>query len=202
MTAWQQAEEKDRQCIELAAAEMLKQNRATWAWDACQVIARIPTLREQGRKIPLTVRVAQALGDNAAVRELFNETLRLPFPGGVQTVEWARAFEETGHLAFARELLDAATQRLDDTSTLQPDLFAEQARFLIRRQEYEAAETLLIRRNWAMPALTAKLIFELYQSWGRLAGMEAELPKFHLPGAVLKEVLFLARQATTQSVRP
>lgn len=202
MKAWQQAEEKDRQCIELAAEEMLKQNRASWAWDACQVIARIPTLREQGRKIPLAVRVAHAMGDEAAVAELFNETLRLPFPGGVQSVEWTRAFEETAHLEFARELLDAAAHRLDDTATLQPEIFAEQVRFLIRRQAYEAAEALLIRRNWAMPALTAKLIFELYQSWGRLNGMKAELPKFHLPGAVLKETLFLARQASAPSTTP
>ncbi len=201
ITAWRRAEEKDRLCIELAAESMLAQDHAAWTWDACQVIAGIPTLREQGRKIPLAVRAAHALHDEAAVGALFNETLRLPFPGGVQTIGWSRAFEDTGHVELARELLDAATRRLEATATLQPELFAEQARFLIRRREFEAAEAFLMRMNWAMPAETAKLIFELHQNWGRLDGIEAELPKFFLPGAVRKELLLLVRQAS-QPARP
>lgn len=193
--AWQKTEEKDRPCIELAAESLLQSGRASWAWDACQAVAVIPTLREQGRKLPLSVRVAHALNDEAAVRELFSETLRLSFPGGVQTVEWTRALEDTGHAGLAHELFSAALQRLEGTATLQPDLFAAHARFLMRQGEFDAAEAFLIRMNWAMPPESAKLIFELYQSWGRLSGIESELPKFRLPGAVRKEVFFLARQA-------
>ena len=195
ISAWQKVEEKDRLCIELAAEEMLQAGRAAWAWDACEIVAGIPTFREQGRKLPLAVRVAQALHDEASVSELFSETLRLTFPGGAQTIEWARAFEDTGHAGLARELFDAALQRLEDTAALQPELFAAHARFLMRQQDFEAAETFLMRLNWAMPTESAKLIFELYQSWGRLADIEKELPKFHLPGGVKKEILFLTRQS-------
>ncbi len=195
--AWQKAEEADRACIELAAEALLQAGRASWAWDACQVVATIPTLREQGRKLPLAVRVAHALRDEAAVRELFSETLRLSFPGGVQTVDWARAFEDTGHAALAHELFAAALQRLEGTAATQPDLFAAHARFLLRQGDFDAVEAFLMRMGWAMPAESAKLIFELYQSWGRLSGIEAELPKFRLPGAVRKDILFLARQAAS-----
>lgn len=194
-SAWQKTEEKDRPCIELAAEALLQAGRAAWAWDACQAVAAIPTLREQGRKLPLSVRVAHALNDEAAVRELFSETLRLSFPGGAQTIEWARALEDTGHAGLAQELFSAALQRLEGIASAQPDLFAANARFLMRQGEFDAAEAFLMRLSWAMPAESAKLIFELYQSWGRLSGLESELPKFRLPGAVGKEVLFLARQA-------
>ncbi|MDB6007588.1 MAG: Cytochrome c-type biosis protein CcmH/NrfG [Prosthecobacter sp.] len=199
ISAWQKVEEKDRICIELAAEEMLQAGRASWARDACEIVAGIPTFREQGRKLPLAVRVAHALHDDAAVHELFSETLRLTFPGGAQTIEWARAFEDTGHAELAHELLAAALQRLEDTTALQPELFAAQARFLMRQQDFEAAEAFLMRMNWAMPNESAKLIFELYQSWGRLAGVELELPKFHLPGGVKQEILFLTGQATAQT---
>uniref|UniRef100_UPI003784B42F tetratricopeptide repeat protein n=1 Tax=Prosthecobacter sp. TaxID=1965333 RepID=UPI003784B42F len=199
ISAWQKAEEKDRLCIELSAEAMLAGGRANWAWDACQLIAGIPTLREQGRKLPLSVRVAHALNDEAAVSELFTETLRLAFPGGAQTTEWARALEDTGHAGLARELFDAALKRLEGTTTLQPELYAAYARFLIRQREFEAAEAFLMRMSWVMPAESAKLVFELHQSWGRLAGIEQEVAKFRLPGAVRKEVLFLTRQAVSSS---
>ncbi len=202
ITAWQKAEEKDRPCIELAAEALLHAGRAGWAWDACEIVAGIPTLREQGRKLPLAVRVAHALNDAATVQELFSETLRLSFPGGVQTIEWARAFEDTGHAGLAHELYDAALQRLEGTAALQPDLFAAYARFLVRQRDFEAAEAFLMRMNWALPNESAKLVFELYQSWGRLAGIETELPKFHLPGAVKQEIAFLKRQLTANPTPP
>lgn len=193
--AWLKTEEKDRICIELTAEALLLANRPSWAWDACQVIASIPTLREQGRKVPLAVRVAHKLQDEVTIRDLFNDTLRLTFPGGAQTITWTEAFEDTGHINLARELFTAALERLDTTSTLQPELYAAYTRFLIRQKEFDAAEAFLIRMNWGMPTETAKLIFELHQSWGKLPEIEPALPKFRLPTAIRKEVLFLARQA-------
>jgi hypothetical protein len=59
-----------------------------------------------------------------------------------------------------------------------------------------------MRMNWTMPAESAKLIFELYQSWGKLTGIETELPKFHLPGGVKQEILFLTRQAAAKTTPP
>jgi tetratricopeptide (TPR) repeat protein len=199
ISAWQKVEEKDRICIELAAEEMLKAGRAAWAWDACEIVAGIPTFREQGRKLPLAVRVAHALHDEASVQELFSETLRLTFPGGAQTIQWAQAFEDTGHAGLAHELLAAALQRLENTSALQPELYAAHTRFLIRQQDFEAAEIFLMRMHWTMPTESAKLIFELYQSWGRLTDIEAELPKFRLPGGMKQEILFLTRQTTDKT---
>jgi len=208
-TAWLKAEEKDRVCIELAAEAMLRQDRAVWAWEACEIVAGIPTLREQGRKLPLAVRVAHARQDEAAVSELFSQRLRLAFPGGSQTaewalgsVDWALALEETGHTGLARELFEVALQRLAGTAALQPELFAAHTRFLIRQRDFEAAEAFLLRMNWALPDEAAKLVFELYQSWGRLAGVAAELPKFHLPSAVRQEILFLTRQTTAPTPQP
>lgn len=202
MRAWRKAEEKDRPCIEAAAEAMLQHGRARWAWDACGVVACIPTLREQGRKLPLSVRAAHALGDAASVQELFNECLRLTFPGGAQTAEWARAFEDADRPDLARELFDAAQRRLDGTASLQPDLFAAHARFLIRQRDFEGAEAYLMRMNWTMPAESSKLIFELMQSWGKLPVIESELPKFQLPGAVTKEILFFRNQAAKASPQP
>ncbi|MDP1587818.1 MAG: hypothetical protein Q8M07_08760, partial [Prosthecobacter sp.] len=90
-----------------------------------------------------------------------------------------------------------ALKRLEGTTSFQPELYAAHARFLIRQREFEAAEAFLMRMSWVMPAESAKLVFELHQSWGRLASIEQELAKFRLPGAVRKEVLFLTRQAVS-----
>ncbi len=202
LEAWKKVAEQDRICIELAAEALLGADRAAWAGDACRILASVPTLREQGRKLPLAVRVAHAQKDEAAIRELFNDTLRLAFPGGAQTIEWARAFEDAGHADLAAELFAAAMQRIDGSAAQQPEIFAAHARFLIRQQQFEAAEAFLMRRNWCMPQESAKLVFELYQSWGMVPGIERELPKFRLPGAVRSEVLFLARQSAKHSPSP
>jgi tetratricopeptide (TPR) repeat protein len=199
LQAWAGAGQDDRLCIELAAQRLLDQARPAWAREACQAVAAIPTLREQGRKLPLAVRVAHALNDEAEIRELFNETLRMPFPGGVQTAEWARAFEDTGHTGLARELFDAALRQLDNTEGLQPELYAAWTRFLIRQRDFDAAETFLMRMNWTMPVEAPKLVFELHEAWGKLDGIESELPKFHLPTGVVKEILFLVRQRAEKS---
>jgi len=201
-SAWRDADEKDRLCIELAAESLLKTGLAARAWVACEVASGIPTLREQGRKLPLSVRAAHALKDEASIRELFNDTLRLGFPGGSQTIEWARAFEDTGHASLAADLFDAALRQVDGSAILQPMLFAAHARFLMRQKQFEAAEAFLLRRSWAMPEESGKLVFELYQSWGMLADIERELPKFRLPGAARKEALFLVRQSTQPPPQP
>jgi tetratricopeptide (TPR) repeat protein len=141
LEAWKKVAEQDRICIELAAEALLGADRAAWAGEACRILASVPTLREQGRKLPLAVRVAHAQKDEAAIRELFNDTLRLAFPGGAQTIEWARAFEDAGHADLAAELFAAALQRIDGSAAQQPEIFAAHARFLIRQQQFEAADT-------------------------------------------------------------
>jgi hypothetical protein len=159
------------------------------------VLSDLPSLRLDGQKLPLMVNVAHALGERTVVRELFAETLRMPFPGGNRPLEWIQAFANAGEDQLARELFTATLDRLESTETPHPELFAAWIRFLIRHQQFEAAEAFLMKQNWAMVAETSQLTFELYQGWGKLAGVESELPKFHLPGGILKEVLFLANQA-------
>ena len=39
------------------------------------------------------------------------------------------------------------------------------------------------------------MIFELYESWGRLADIQQELRKFHLTGGIEKEVLYRTSKA-------
>lgn len=192
--AWRGALEKDRLCMELTAERLLAAKRPEWALIACEAAAEVPTLREQGRKLPLTVRVVHALGDEPAVRELFNETLRMPTPGGGQTVSWALAFEETGHAQLARELFEAALRHREGMEENEPALFAAWTRFLIRQHEFDAAEAYLIRTAWAMPGEAAKLTFELHREWGTLSTLEAELPKYRLPSGESKEAAFLAKQ--------
>ena len=192
---WAAAGEGDRVCLELGAEVLLKQGRARWAWDACLALQELPTLRLDGRKLPLMVKVAHAMGDRAIVQEFFAEVIRRSVPGGAQPVEWAQAFEDVGEPGLARELYQEALKKLEDTQSLQLDLSAAWVRFLIRHQEPERAELYLMKNHWSLVNDSASLIFELYQAWGKLASIEAELPKFHLPAGVEKEVLFLSRRA-------
>lgn len=200
--AWAEAIEKDRLCIELTAQRLLEGQKSAWAREACRVVASIPTLRENGRKLPLTIRVAQALNDEAEVRELFNETLRMPFPGGGQTVAWALALEETGHANLARELFDAALRQIEAGESLQPEIHAAWTRFLIRQKDFDAAESFLMRMHWAMPGEAAKLVFELHAAWGKLSNLDAELPKYRLPTGTVREATFLAKQQLDQASPP
>ncbi|MEN3943936.1 hypothetical protein WJU23_21720 [Prosthecobacter sp. SYSU 5D2] len=192
---WAAAREGDRICLELGAEMLLRAGRARWAWDACLMLQELPTLRLDGRKLPMMVRVAHALGERVIVQEYFAEVIRRSVPGGVQPMEWAQAFEDVGEPGLARELYQQALEKLESTQSLQPDLCAGWIRFLIRHQDYEKAEIYLMQNSWALVNDSASLIFELYQAWGKLASMEAELPKFHLPAGVLKETLFLSRRA-------
>jgi tetratricopeptide (TPR) repeat protein len=195
---WSAAKEGDRLCLELGAEALLKAGRISWAWDACQILQDLPTKRLDGRKLPLMVRVAHAMGERARVLEYFAEVIRRSVPGGVQPMEWAQAFEDVGESGLARELYAKALEKLESTQSMQPDLCAGWVRFLIRHQDYEVAEVYLMKQNWALVKESASLIFELYQAWGKLASVEAELPKFHLPAGVLKETLFLSRRAQDQ----
>lgn len=192
---WQAVREGDRVCLELAAETLMSCQRPAWAWKACLVLQDLPSLRLEARKIPLMLHVANALGDRVIVQEIFSEVVRMPFPGGAQTAEWASALEESDQPALARELYLAALDRLDHSNGMQPDLSSAWARHLIRRQEFSAAESYLMKYLWMSPNESAALLHELYLGWGRLADMQSELLKFHLPGGIEKEALFLAAKS-------
>ena len=193
--SWQNLADGDRICVELAAENLLKKKRPDLAWKACQVMQELPSMRLESRKQPLMLRVAHAMKDRAIVQELFAEVVRMPMPGGGQTAAWAQALQECGELQMARELYQTALERLEATQATQPDTVIAWARFLISQKEHESAETLLVRDLWQLPNEAAGLLFDLYQSWGRLADIQQELRKFHLTGGIEKEVLYLASKA-------
>lgn len=62
-------------------------------------------------------------------------------------------------------------------------------------KQHEAAEAFLLREVWQLPEQAAALLFDLYGSWGRLAQIDRELPKFHLTQGIEKEVLHRASEA-------
>lgn len=192
---WQNVADSDRICLELAATTLMKQQRPAQAWQACLVMQGLPSMRLESRKQPLMLRVAHAMNDHALVQELFAEVVRMPTPGGSQTVAWAQALQECGELKMARELYQTALDHLDATSSTQPDLSTAWVRFLITQKEHEAAETSLLHDAWMMPQDAAAVIFELYESWGRLADIQQELRKFHLTGGIEKEVLYRSSKA-------
>lgn len=189
---WQNVTDSDRICLELAAELLLRKQRPALAWQACLVMQDLPSMRLESRKQPLMLRVAHAMNNRDIVQELFAEVVRMPVPGGSQTVAWAQTLQECGGLNLARELYQTALDRLEATQGSQPDLTAAWAKFLIAQKEYEAAETCLLRDVWMLPNEAAEILFALYQSWGRLADIQQELRKFHLPGGIEKEVLYLA----------
>jgi|JI6StandDraft_1071083.scaffolds.fasta_scaffold00356_4 tetratricopeptide (TPR) repeat protein len=192
---WQSVIDSDRICLELAAEMLLKKERPGLAWQACLVMQDLPSMRLDSRKQPLMLRVAHALGDRSIVQELFAEVVRMPMPGGSQTVAWAQALQDCDELGLARELYQTALDRLDATNSTQPDLIAAWARFLIAQKDYEAAETCLLRDVWMLPNEAAAVLFELYAGWGRLADIQQELRKFHLTAGIEKEVVYRAAKA-------
>jgi tetratricopeptide (TPR) repeat protein len=195
LQGWKVAREGDRICLELGAEFLMHAGRAHWAWQTCLVLQELPSLRLDGQKLPLMVRVAHAMNDRVVIHELFSEVARMPFPGGNHPVEWINAFEDAGEDGMVQELYQAALDRLDGTQSSHPELYAAWTRYLIRQKRFEAAETFLMRQSWAIVGDSAKLLFELYQAWGKLESLQTELPKFHLPGGVKKEVLFLTSQS-------
>ncbi|MBX7208353.1 MAG: hypothetical protein K1X78_08595 [Verrucomicrobiaceae bacterium] len=193
--AWQQARDEDRICLDAAARALLDNKRAGWALQACSTAAGIPSAKLQGRKLPVTARVLAALDDRNAMAELFTSVSRMPFPGGqTQTIEWAQAFEEAARPELARELFENALTTLRQRQSQQPELLKAWVEFLIRRQDFEAAEAALVKDSWLVIHDAAPLVFTLYRDWGMLASLDAELPKFYLPGGVAREVRFLAAQ--------
>ncbi|HYF36981.1 MAG TPA: hypothetical protein VD994_16910, partial [Prosthecobacter sp.] len=195
LQGWKAAREGDRICLQLAAQALLEAGRAHWAWQACLVLKDLPSLRLDGQKLPMMVTVAHAMADHVVVRELFSEVVHMPSPGGNRPLEWIEAFAKAGEDGLTRELFQAALDHLDATETADPDLYAAWIRFLIQHGEFDPAESFLLRHNWLLANDSPKLIFELYQAWGKLGSLAAELPKFHLPGGLEKEVLFLTSQA-------
>lgn len=191
--AWKQAGDPDRVCLDVSAKLLLDCKRPAWAWQACQIAVAIPSARLQGRKLPIMAQAAAAMEDRHAMMEIFSDVVRMPFPGGNQTVEWARAFEEAGEPELARELFEGAAKALRQRQIQQPEVLKAWIEFSIRHHQFEAAESALVADSYLIISDAARLTFELYRDWDKLFLLDSELPKFHFPSGVVKEILFLAK---------
>lgn len=189
--AWNRGEEKDRPCLQLAAEVLLKAGKPRHASLVCDAM-RVTPSGLQSRLLPIAAQIAGALRDEMRLRELYAEVVRMPFPGGTMTKEWADAFEAAGHKDWARELFALAAEQMSKTNKPNPALTQSQIEFLIRQHDFEAAETLIMRHYTTFIPDSAKHIVQLYREWQRLDQLDQELPKFFLPEGVLHEVKFLA----------
>jgi hypothetical protein len=194
--AWNRNEEKDRPCIQIAASVLLKHGKPALAAIAGDALRATPS-GLQSRLLPIAAEIAGAMKDEVRLRELYAEVVRMPFPGGTSTKDWAAALETHGHADWARELFELAREQTVKTNKPNPQLTQAQIEFLIRQRDFEGAESLLAKNYSSFMPEAAKLIVKLYRDWGRLDQLDHELPKFFLPEGVTKEVKFLAGRKDT-----
>jgi hypothetical protein len=151
-------------------------------------------LRVADGRSPDAVRGLAALGDELALREVFAGLVRMTFPGGADTVEFAETFAATKHEGLAEELYSLALRRMEATAQHHPALVKSYGRFLVAQRRFEQAETMLLRHNAGVTLGLAEILADLYRGWNRGAQIEAELAKFHLPGAVRAEAVYQMRK--------
>ena len=160
---------------------------------ACEALRATPA-GMQARLLPIAAVAAAAMKDDSRLRELYAEVVRMPFPGGTLTKEWADAFTQADRADWARELYDLAAAQMGNTSRPNADLTRVQIEFLIGQKAFEAAETLLLQNYGSFIPESAAMIVKLYREWGRLDQIEAEMPKYFLPEGVTLEVRFLSKE--------
>jgi hypothetical protein len=189
--SWAKANEKDRACVEIAARTLLDEGALIQAWGACAAL-RLTPAGVQARLLPVAARVAGAMKDEMKLRELYAEIVRMPFPGGKLTREWAEAFASANHADWTRELYDLAEQQLMGTGKPDGELTLAHIEFLIGQKDFEAAESLLLKHYQSFMPKSAAVLVKLYREWQKLDGIEAEMGRYFLPEGVRNEVRWLA----------
>ena len=194
LSAWRDAarEDDDRRCLETAAALLLRTGRAQEAWAAAELAGELPTLRRQGRRLPVMVGAARALGEEATLRELFSEVVHQNPPGGERLQEWVTAFEEAGQAAWARELLEAALRQAQQESGPTAEVAVAWTRFLIRQGAFAEAEGFVLAHDYLLTRELPELLTDLFTAWGRLEELPGQVRRYRLAGGIEKEVLWRA----------
>lgn len=194
LAAWRDSarSDQDRHCIEQAAAVLLRAGRAREAWAAAELAGDLPTLRRQGRRLPVMIEAARQLGEEHTLRELFSEVAQQNPPGGERVGEWAAALERAGKAEWARELFEAALQHAESTTGLDSRLAAEWARFLIRQGVFTSAESFMLAHDYLLTKELPELLHELFTAWGRLAELPAQAGRYRLAGGIEKELMWRA----------
>lgn len=190
--AWTTLTDDDRICVELGVAALLDANKADWAWAACITAAEAPSPRLSARKLPIMVRVAHKRNDLPALADLFSEVIRTRSNEGGRIVEWAAAFEKTGQIRQAREILSGAIDGQNSPDLQSGELFSAWVHFLIRQGDLDVAETFLLKHHSHLGMDSAQLMVDLYKAWGSLDQLEAHFQLYDLPTAVLMEARYLA----------
>ena len=104
LAAWRSAVRTDehQRCLEQAVRRLMDGGLALEAWEAAELAGSLPTLRRQGRLLPVMVEAARALGREHAISELFSEVAHMASPGGTRLESWVMAFEKVGRSDLAR----------------------------------------------------------------------------------------------------
>ncbi len=194
LNAWRDAarNDDDRRCIEQAAVVLLRAGRAKEAWAAAEFAGELSTLRRQGRRLPVMVGAARALGQEHTLRELFSEVVHQSPPGGERLNDWVAAFEQAGRPEWARELFEGALRHAENHTGPEAALSAAWVRFLIRQRAFMEAESFLLAHDFILTGALPDLLSELFTAWGRLADLPAQVKRYRLAGGIEKEVLWRA----------
>ena len=201
LTAWRAAVRMDehQRCLVQAARRLMDGGLAKEAWETAELTGSLPTLRRQGRLLPVMVEAARALGQEHAISELFAEVVHMTVPGGARLEEWVTAFEKVGRKDLARELAAKALEQAGATDSLSSALAKLWVRLLGRHGEHAEAESFLLRHDYLLTVEMPELLVELYRSWGRLGQLPEEVKRFGLARGIEREVLWRAgglREAT------
>jgi hypothetical protein len=168
----------------------LRENgKPQWALVVSQAGGHLPVMQS-----PEVIRIHAALGDRHSLHEHYARLVRLSFPGGTQTVEFAQSFVDAGRVDLADELYSLALEHMHGSASYHPRLIEASVRFLITQRRFEQAEAMLLRDGEGMTRELAEMLVTLYEGWGRLPQISKELVKFNLPDGVLARTLFLASQ--------
>jgi hypothetical protein len=190
--AWQQTahSDGDRYCIQQAAIRLLAAGRADWSLTTATLAGELPTLRRQGRLLPVMLEAAHTLNDRHRIQEIFAEVLHMPLPGGSQPQQWAQTLVKIQRPDLARELLQRALTQARATDTLQTALAVHWARFLIAQGEFPAAETFILQHDYLLTMEIASLLHDLHRAWGCLPDLPAKTKQYQLPKAIEQDLLW------------
>jgi hypothetical protein len=170
----------------LAVETLLKQGKPVWAHG-------VATTGGSLRDAPILSAVFQGLGDRHALQEFFAKLVRMPYPGGNDTIGHVEALDACGRTDLALALASQALDRTHSRGESHPELVLVYAGLLTRQRQYEQAETVLLKEHEGMGEELAEALADLYRAWNKLDRLPSELAKFQLPDGLFQETLFLGR---------
>lgn len=192
LQAWQQTSKNDgdHHCMTQAASHLLAADRAEWCLTTATLAGELPTLRRQGRLLPIMLEAAHHLDDRHRLQEIFAEILHMPAPGGQQPNQWAEVLVKIKRPDLARELLLKALDHTRSTDTLTTALAVHWSRFLIAQGDFSAAETFILQYDYLLTRELASLLHDLHKAWGRLPELPVQVAKYALPKAIERDLLW------------